>query len=324
MSNVLDRFADEYQGYNTLTKARRRDQERALTSLCEFAGERNPVDCTPEHYRRWLSSLRSGGLEASTVRKYGMLVRPFFGWAFENGLYSAEDLMKIKRAKFPKMKEALPRPYSEKEIKELWPVLAETYPLDDGRFLERWRRGTSHYKRVEHHAQRLQLTAVIRIALDCGLRRHEIFEIALDDMHYDNAYLVVREGKGDKFREVPFTTAAKGAVRNWIEFRSELKPNHDQPWLSLTRIGPEGVWLRPMSDRRFALYMTDLKGSWQLHRLRHTCATTWLRAGMSIEVVSKLLGHASLEETKRYTQLVRTDIQRQVEKYEEKFEAQVA
>lgn len=319
---VLERFKEEYQEYHDISLGRRDDQLRAVQSLASFAGV-EPIACTPEHYRQWLQSLKSSGLEPTTVKKYGMAVRPFFGWAFDADLYSAEDLMRIKRVEFPKSKPPTPRPYSEKEIKKLWPLLAKTYPLDDGRFLKRWRRGTSHYKRIEHHAQHLQLRAVVRLALDCGLRRHEIFEMELDDMHYDNAYVVVREGKGDKFREVPFTRTAKAAVKDWIEFRTELGPAHNRPWLSLTRIGPEGVWLRPMTERRFAIYMTDLPGEWQLHRLRHTCATSWLRAEMPIEIVSKLLGHASLKDTQRYTELVRSDVQRQVEKREEKFLSQV-
>lgn len=316
---ALDRFASEYQEYHDISESRAKDQERALNSLCRFAGVSDPINCTPENYRMWLAHIAKSGLEPTTVKKYGMAVRPFFGWAFDANLYSAEDLMRIKRVEFPKAKPPLPRPYSHKEMKRLWPALEKLYPLDDGKFLKRWRRGTSHYKRIERHAQRLQLTAVIRLALDCGLRRHEIFEIELDDMHYDNAYVVVREGKGGKFREVPYTKTAKEAVRQWIEFRTELSPKHDRPWLSLTRIGPEGVWLRSMNERRFAIYLTDIPGEWQLHRLRHTCATTWLRAGMNIEIVSKLLGHATLKDTQRYTELVRTDVQREVEKYEDSF-----
>lgn len=322
MTTVLDQFASEYQEYHDISPARRADQFRALDSLRRFTGA-EPIECSPEQFQAWLRDLKANGLEPTTVKKYGMSARAFFGWAFDAGHYGAEDLMRIKRVSYPQAKPAVPRPYSEKEIKKLWPAIEKCYPLDP-QFLKRWRRGTSRYKRIEHYAQHLQLTAVVRMALDCGLRRHEIFEIKLDDMHYDNAYIVVREGKGGKFREVPFTKTAKAAVKDWIEFRAELGPDHDRPWLSLTRIGPEGVWLRPMTERRFAIYLTDLDGEWQLHRLRHTCATTWLRAGMDIQIVSKLLGHASLEETKRYTELVRSDVQRQVEKHEDAFARQVA
>ena len=321
--NALERFRREYQEYNSLSEGRRRDQERALKALCAFAGVEEPLEATPAHYRAWLQSLDEV-LSARTVRERGMRVRPFFGWAFDVGLYSAEDLMLIQRTPFPEAPKRMPRPYSPKEIKRLWPAIDKAHPLDDGRFLERWRRGTSGFKRIEHHANNLQLKALCRLALDCGLRRQELYDLGLDDMHYDNAYVVVREGKGGKFREVPFTRTARAAVREWIEFRTELSPDHDRPWLALTKIGPEGVWLRRMNFRRFSMYIHDAGAPWELHRLRHTCATEWLRAGMELETVSRLLGHANLSQTMDYAQLVPDDIQRAVEKNQERFERQVA
>lgn len=319
------RFEREYQAYHSISKGRRSDQLRALDSLTRHAGVASPIDVEPDHYVSWLGFLADSELAPSTVKKYGMCVRPFFGWGFTVRLYSAENLMRIREAAFPKAPPRKPRPYSAKEIKRIWPILAERYPLEpeDGTYLKRWRRGTSQYKRIEHHAQHLQLRAVIRLALDCGLRRQEIYDLDMDDMHYDNEFVVVREGKEGKFREVPYTSAARAAVRAWIEFRHELAPKHDQPWLSLTRIGPAGVWLRPMNFRRFALYLGDL-GDWQLHRLRHTCATNWLRAGMDIEVLSEMLGHSNLTQTREYVELVGVDVQKQVEQHEKRFEAQVA
>lgn len=325
MTTIIDRFGKEYQDYNSLSTSRRRDQARALRSLCLHAGVSEPTDVKPDAYRAWLVALhQEEELSASTVKKYGMCVRPFFGWAFDVGLYDGNDLMVIRRAAFPDSPKRVPRPYSTKQIKTLWPAIARAHALDDGRFLQRWRNGTSGFKRIEHHANHLQLTAVVRIALDGGLRRQELFDLELDDMHYDNAFIVVREGKGGKFREVPYTKAGRAAVREWIEFRTELAPEHTKPWLSLTKIGPEGIWLRPMNFRRFSMYLKDAGPDWKLHRLRHTCATNWLRAGMDLEKVSRLLGHASITETMGYTELVSDDIQRDVEAHEERFAEQVA
>lgn len=51
-------------------------------------------------------------------------------------------------------------------------------------------------------------------------------------------------------------------------------------------------------------------GPWELHRLRHTCGTEWLRAGMELELVSRLLGHANLTQTLGYAQIVSADVHR--------------
>jgi site-specific recombinase XerD len=322
---VVDRFAAEYQAYNDLSDGRRRDQLRALTSLCHYAQVEDPTECTADHYRAWLVYLQQDEQKkAVTVEKYGKMVRAFFGWAYDARLYPADQLMDLRRVPYPQTPKALPRPYKSKEIKALWGELAKAHPLDDGKFLTRWRRGTSRYKKIANHAHQLQLTAIVRLALDCGLRREELFDLDIDDMHYDNAYVVVRNGKGNKPREVPYTKAARAAAKAWIEFRTELSPDHDRPWLSLTALGPDGVWLRPMNFRRFSMYLKNIGPKWTLHRLRHTCATMWLRSGMPIDKVSKLLGHASIQQTQVYTELINEDVQREVERNEDRFEEQVA
>lgn len=320
---ALERFESEYQKYKGISPKRSDEQLRALQMLCESARLGEPQNCTPEHFREWLRELNERGLAPTTVKKYGMLVRPFFGWAFDVKLYSGDDLMAIKRAEFPNCPPRVPRPYSVKQIKHLWPAIAKAHPLNtDPKWLQRYLRGTSKFGRIEHHCNHLQLTAVARIAVDCGLRRQEIFDLTLEDMHYDNAYIVVREGKEKKFREVPYTKTTRAAVRDWIEMRTILAPDHDRPWLALTRIGPKGIWLREMNFRRFERYLRDA-GDWHLHRLRHTCATAWLRAGMPLELVSRLLGHSNLQQTMGYAELVGEDIQRNVAKHEESFLAQV-
>lgn len=323
MTTTLTRFQSDYQSYHAITERRAREQRQAVGQLMDFAGVSDPTQCTPEHFRSWLRKL-SEGLSAATVKKKGMQVRAFFGWAFDVGLYSGDDLMAIRRAEFPPMNKRLPRPYKPKEIKRLWPAIDKTFPLDsDGKWRKRFKRGTSSFRRIEPHAHHLQLTAVCRIAVECGLRRQEIFDLDLADMHYDNAYIVVREGKGGKFREVPYTKRAKAAVRDWLEFRTELGPKHDRPWLSLTKFGPAGVWLRPMLFSRFEGYLRDLPGDWELHRLRHTCATTWLRHGMDLPVLSKLLGHSNVSQTMGYVELVQRDVQVQVERFEDDFGSEI-
>jgi len=57
---------------------------------------------------------------------------------------------------------------------------------------------------------------------------------------------------------------------------------------------------------RFAQYLEAAglapKG-YSLHCLRHTCATELLNAGMRLECVQQLLGHSSIEMTRRYARL---------------------
>jgi site-specific recombinase XerD len=57
---------------------------------------------------------------------------------------------------------------------------------------------------------------------------------------------------------------------------------------------------------RFAKYL-EAAGlahtGYSLHCLRHTCATELLNAGMRLECLQQLLGHSSIEMTRRYARL---------------------
>jgi site-specific recombinase XerD len=57
---------------------------------------------------------------------------------------------------------------------------------------------------------------------------------------------------------------------------------------------------------RFAKYLEAAglahKG-YSLHCLRHTCATELLNAGMRLECLQQLLGHSTIEMTRRYARL---------------------
>lgn len=318
---MLDRFAREYQDYHGISEHRRHEQLQVITELGAQAGK-PPHDCDASDIKQYLSGLLDRGLHVNTVRKKLRMLTPFFGWAWEAGLIDADRLMGIRRISDPRgsSSRGLPRPYSRKELNDFRAELAKRWPEVEPKWWDRWRRGTSRFKRIQTHAMRVQIEAIVALALYCGLRLQEIYSASLDEIHYDNAYVVVSHGKDGRNREVPHTASSREAVRRWIELRTELAPDHDFPWLSLAW---EGVATRPMRWDRFRKLMGTV-GDWQLHRFRHTAGTEWLRATRRLEIVQKLLGHASLQQTLGYAEIVRDDLHDAIAKAELKFEEQVA
>ena len=89
------------------------------------------------------------------------------------------------------------------------------------------------------------------------------------------------------------------ALEEWLKLRDPAKERlfYGQGRL---RLGYTAVRMR------FAKYLDEaglaLKG-YSLHCLRHTCATELLNAGMRLECLQQLLGHSSIEMTRRYARL---------------------
>jgi site-specific recombinase XerD len=312
-------FCAGYHDYHGITKARRKMQIRVLREFeDQLPGGVLDIDAAQlRTYLAWLVAER--GLHPNTVRQYRNAIKPLLTWAWENRWISADNLLELRSVRLPRGASAngVPRPYSRKQLDRFWPQMEERYPWSrDGtietaeRFLVRWRNGTSKWNRVQRYAKRLQIEAIIALALYGGLRRDEIFNLQLDDMHPDNEYVVVRarKNKEGEWREraVPWLgDQMRPAVARWLEFREELDPPHDRPWLSLHN---DRHHLKIMPHRKFEMLLCEIGSGWEYHRMRHTAATIMLRSGIPLDKVSKILGHSRLEQTRQYTRVSHNDL----------------
>lgn len=321
MKTPVESFCDEHFAYHGISDDRQRMVRRVLTDLAREAGK--PAELVGhEEFRSFLAGQLAGGLHVNTVRKHANALRPFFEWAWRKGLIDDGRYMRLRDVENPRGStgRSTPRPYSRKELDAFWRALNARWPLDrEAHWVRRFDRGLSPYRRVWPLATRRQLDAMVRLALDCGLRRNEVFAATIDDIHPDNAYVVVQHGKGDKAREVPYTIAAREAVAAWLQMRTAVMGHfgetHEAVWLALhPSATPNNPLLpsspaAPMRHRAFKSQLATV-GDYELHRFRHTCATERLRSGMKLENLQRFLGHASLQQTLAYAEIVRDDIQR--------------
>lgn len=223
----------------------------------------------------------------------------------------------------------VPQPYNQTELRALRGTLNDAWPTLDSdelsHWVGRWQRGISPYSRVRAHAIRLQLDAIISLALQCGLRRAEILQLKQRWMHYDNVGVVVWEQPGPweaACREVPYSARVRSAIWRWLEFRALIRPDHVSPWLNLWSAQAISQPLRPDPFNR--LLRSYIGPQWSYRRLRDTCAVGWLNAGLPLEHVRCLLGLGSIEATLPYARLARGTLARRMERVEERFAEEIA
>lgn len=323
--DLIENFAEELETRGIST-ARRRDHLRVLRRLNAFLAPDSLDSARPEDLGAFLSRNKDAGKAPGTLRNERQMALSFFAWAAERNRVSAQTVMAMRTAAPSHGSSASlrPHPYSAKDLRRFrqtkdarWPIPAD---LDRAhRFVERWRRGTTPYPRIRKHAIRLQVDAIVSLALHCGLRSREIFALAVDDMHYDNAYIVVWSGERFKsqVREVPFADAARNSVKAWLEFRALMGVDHTRPWLSLwaAKTAREPI-KRGAFGRLLSSYVaSDLS----YRRLRHTCAMAWLKAGMTLWEVQQLLGHARLKDTLPYGEAMKVDLEGRIDRLQAPF-----
>ena len=318
---LLARFETEYQQTNSITVPRRAQQ---MTTLRRFAASLDhPLDeLTPSDVQAFMAAEIERGQRPNTVRKTHGMIRSFQTWMASAGIIDTvrHDQLKLVRNPRGSAARSKPNPYTAADIARLRATLAQRYPTlpiagSGSRALRRFIAGRTEALRTHlwRHVVRTQLEAQIALALELGLRRIEVYSLTIDALHPDNDAVVVLTAKqepGSRVRRaVPYTSHAHACVSEWLDLRDLLIPGHDEPWLYLRYYGTRDVQLQPMPFWKMKDSLRKQLGEeWRWHRLRHTAATEWLRAGMALEKVSVMMGHSSLEQTREYTQILRGDV----------------
>ncbi|WP_437315804.1 tyrosine recombinase XerC [Sorangium sp. So ce385] len=156
-------------------------------------------------------------------------------------------------------------------------------------------------------AEGLRDRAILETLYGAGLRVSELCGLDLahvDRRPADRASVRVI-GKGDKERIVPLGSHALAAIERYLERRDELTDPatgaRDPRALFLSRRGARiGVRRVQALVQRYGALGAG-RSDLHPHALRHTCATHLLDGGADLRAIQKLLGHASLATTQRYT-----------------------
>lgn len=137
---------------------------------------------------------------------------------------------------------------------------------------------------------------VLMTMYGAGLRVSEACKLKVGDIDSKRGVIHVRQGKGGKERYVMLSARLLQALRAyWQKVRPEgdyLFPGH-----SNGHIHPETVRI----TLREAVFRAGINKRVTTHVLRHTFATHLLETGADVRVIQRLLGHASIRSTERYT-----------------------
>lgn len=146
--------------------------------------------------------------------------------------------------------------------------------------------------------------ALLLVLLDSGLRIGECLQLDWNDVDLVGGSVLVRHTKNKKPRTVFLGRAARQALRAYAKLR---KDDHPAVWLTVHGERMTYTAVREVLRRRSR--QAGLKQIPSPHDFRRTCALQMLRNGADVVSVSRLLGHSSLEVTKRYLAQTEEDLQ---------------
>lgn len=139
--------------------------------------------------------------------------------------------------------------------------------------------------------------AILQLMLDTGIRVSECSGLRVADANIQERWLFIKAGKGDKDRRVPFSSATALALSLYLMSRPAWKGK--ELWLAASGQGNlrgalSNTGITLMIKRHCARLGINVINP---HSIRHAFATKAINDGIRVEIVSKLLGHASLSFT---------------------------
>jgi site-specific recombinase XerD len=208
------------------------------------------------------------GMKASTISMRLRTLKAFIRFLMDKGIVSDGVISKRLSVKVP---DTLPRAMDPDDVRRLLDVIED-----------------------------IRDRAMVLVLLRTGMRIGELLNTLVTELHLKERKIEIYEAEKTRVgRVVYMSDDAVGALKRWLS-----KRNAKYPYLFYGRRGSPLSY--PAARMRFekCIENAGLKGKgYTLHCLRHTFATELLNARMRLECLQPLLGHSSLEMTRRYARL---------------------
>lgn len=293
-----------------------------IDKLLWFLKDRGHASCGTEEIRDFIAYLKAPHPEGrwgdprytkaarpQTRQTYFSYLRAFFNYLVREGRLPASPMAALKAPRVPADQV---RPFTDGEVAALFDAAAASrHPLRD--------------------------RAILHLLLDTGIRVSELCGLRYRDVDLANNAVTVT-GKGDKTRAVFFSATTYGVIWDYVWEDARAKPSKrdykrtgrlpqnaraprkpDDPVFrsdrgagSGTAITRSGV-LQLMERLGQAAGVTGARCT--PHTWRHTFAVNFLKNGGNVFTLQQILGHTTLDVTRRYVALAQADIEAQQRRF---------
>ena len=230
-----------------------------------------------------LETHRGKILSHSTQRKRLTCVRQFFQYLLKEDAVLLDPSSDME---FPRLNDQLPRDIlTRREIGEL---LSQADPESTLGLRDR---------------------AMLEVLYSTGIRVSELAGLTVADVDLSNAELKVR-GKGKKERIVPLGEVVKDYLERYLAHCRSVLAGTAQRSLFVSNRGRRFHYTNISFIVRNYGKSAGITKRVSPHGLRHTCATHLLQGRADIRQIQKILGHASIATTQRYTRVEIADLKK--------------
>ena len=248
-----------------------------LSAFAAFCGEQADRDKLIES----IQSMRESGNSNNTIRTKLTVIKGFTQWATSNG-YIAHDY--AESMKLPNAEYHVADRMDKDEVSTMLHMAAPKY--------------THNFERNR---------AIMELAIVTASRVSAICELKRSDIDLDRRTVRFRHTKRNKELEMPMTEDLALALKRYIDFERPEELTDDDYLFVGERPREDGRYYPLSRQQLYNISKTYTQAACgralSPHKLRHTSASLQIESGkLSIDEVSKNLGHSSVATTQRYAQ----------------------
>jgi len=279
------RYAQQFRNVSVATAKWYRETYK---TFLKFLATRNVVvvdETIGSRIIDWIASSRERAerpISPFTARSYWQALRSFFVYLEEfDGFANPFARLKAPRVPIDPFPKALTR--------------AECIRVLDAAHNTRW----------ADAFERARAAAMLGVALYAGLRRKEVLQLHFTDVNFDERWIRVRHGKGDKARTTYIAPELETLLRTYLDARRRAKLESVEFFTS--RVGGSGVKVKTLA--RIVDRTRQTAGfRFTIHMLRHSFVTMLARNHAAPHLIRELAGHRDLKTTQRYTRMFAEDL----------------
>ena len=152
--------------------------------------------------------------------------------------------------------------------------------------------------RILNAPTNLKHRSILWTIYSAGLRKSELLNLRVKDIHSDDGYIFIKDSKGKKDRKSVLSNHLLSLLR---EYYKKYRPSY---WLFEGQSGEK--YSATSVNNIFRKAVEDTKSNpWAtVHTLRHSFATHLVQQGLNLRKIQIMMGHESPKTTEIYTKTI--------------------
>lgn len=288
VGQAFSEFLDEKEAKN-LSAATLRNYNQSYDLFMrfhDFSDEMSTDELAQSHIYKWINSMKLDGVKPTSINHYLRDLRTFFYWCMDADRAYINPPFKIQMIEG---QEEQLKMFSDEELAALLEK-----PRKNDSFVD-WR-----------------MWAIVNWVLGTGNRSSTLCDVQLNDINYAKKEIALGHTKNKKAQIIPLSSSLETVIKEYI--RMWRKDAAIDGYL-FPNVGEDKLTTNALRHA-FSRYC-ESRGveKTNIHGLRHNFAKGWVQNNGNMFALQKILGHSSLDMTRKYVRLFSEDIKDDFDKF---------